>query len=71
MVGIWHHRRGPFLQCMPLLRHVILEWMLLEQTHVYGHIFVFLLSDFIFYDNFSQVESMSTFDLKIFEIMLS
>ena len=41
--------------------------MLFEQTHVYEQIDVFLLSDFIFYDNFSQTESMLTFDLNIFE----
>ena len=47
------------------------EWMLLEQTHVYGHIFGFLLSNFIYCDIFSQTEPMLTFDLNIFAYMLS
>ncbi len=42
--------------------------MLLEQPHVYEQMYVFLLSDYIFYDNFfPQTESMLTFDLNIFE----
>ncbi len=41
--------------------------MLLEQTHAYEQIYVFLLSRFIFYDIFSQIKSMRTFDLNIFE----
>ena len=41
--------------------------MLLEQTHAYEQIYVFILSDFIFCDSFSQTESMLTFDINIFE----
>ena len=41
--------------------------MLLEQTHVYEQIYVFLLSDSIFYDSFSQAKFVLTFDLNIFE----
>ena len=41
--------------------------MLLEQTHVYEQIYVFLLSDFVFVTVFSQAEYVLTFDLYIFE----
>jgi hypothetical protein len=41
--------------------------MLWEWTHVDEQNYVFFLSDFIFYDSFSQTESMLTFDLNIFE----
>ena len=54
--NVWHR----FLYDIP-------EWMLLEQTHIYEQIYVFLISDSICYDNFSQTESMLTFDLNIFE----
>ena len=46
------------------------KWMLLEQTHVYEQL-VFLVSNFILCDSFSQTESMLTFDLDIFKYMLS
>ena len=41
--------------------------MLWERTHVDEQVYVFLLSDFIICDNFSQTESMLTFDINIFE----
>ena len=49
------------------LKNDISEWMWLEQTHVYKQIYVFLLSDSIFYDSVSQTKSVLTFDLNIFE----
>ena len=62
----WLNRRGSYLQCFTLFfKYDIPEWMLLEQTHVYEQIYV--LSDFMFCDRFSQTESMLTFDLNIFE----
>ncbi len=47
--------------------YVVPKWMLWERTHVDEQNYVFFLSDFIFYDNFSQTESILTFDLNIFE----
>ena len=41
--------------------------MLLKQTRVYEQIYVFLLSNSIFYDSFSQPKYVLTFDLNIFE----
>ena len=68
----WLNRRGSYLHYFThFFGYDIPEWMLFEQTHVYEHIYVFLLSDSVICDSFSQTDSMLTFDLNIFEYMLS
>ncbi len=47
--------------------YAVPKWMLWEWKHVDKQNDVFFLSNFIFYDSFSQTESMLTFDLNIFE----
>jgi hypothetical protein len=47
--------------------YAVPKWMLLEQTHVYEHIFVFLSSDIFFVTNFSNQSLCWLFYLDIFD----
>jgi hypothetical protein len=46
----WSNRRGTYLQCLTrFVGYDIPGWVLLEQTHVYEHIFVFLSTYFLWH----------------------
>jgi hypothetical protein len=65
------NRLVSYLECLThFVGYDVLELMLLDQTYVYEHIILFLSSD-IFVTIFFKTKSMLTFDLDIFEYMLS
>ena len=62
----WHNGRGPYLKMFETFCLIWHSWMiLLEQTYVYEHMFLFYYSDF--FVNFFQTEFMLNFEIDILQ----